>query len=265
MRIAEGGLIAGPNNEINGLTLQGVGYGTSIDYVQVHGNQDDGIEWFGGTVNVKHAVLTNNDDDDIDFDEGYQGNIQYALIIKNQTEGAVPVGSNDPRGIELNSSDADYTPQTAGVIANVTIVGGDAANSAGEFGMRLRGSVTAAIYNSAVTGYDVTCARIDDSNHDADGTTAKLDTPITLNNFLCDTAGVAFNKELPVSSATVIEETIVLDSDYAITNASATVAATVITAQDNGSGFVFDSTDYIGAVKEGSTPWYAEWAIPGSL
>ena len=76
VRIAEGGLIAGPNNEINGLTLQGVGHGTLIDYVQVHGNQDDGIEWFGGTANVKHAVLTNNDDDDIDFDEGYQGNIR---------------------------------------------------------------------------------------------------------------------------------------------------------------------------------------------
>ncbi|MGB2180446.1 MAG: hypothetical protein ACPHZD_06030, partial [Porticoccaceae bacterium] len=125
VRIAEGGLIAGPNNEINGLTLQGVGYGTLIDYIQVQGNQDDGIEWFGGTANVKHAVLTNNDDDDIDFDEGYQGNIQYALIIKNQTPGATPVGSNDPRGIELNSSDEDYTPETAGVIANVTVIGGD--------------------------------------------------------------------------------------------------------------------------------------------
>ena len=265
VRIAEGGLIAGPNNEINGLTLQGVGHGTLVDYVQVHGNQDDGIEWFGGTVNVKHALLTGNDDDDIDFDEGYQGNVQYALIIKNQTANAVPVGSNDPRGIELNSSDADYTPETAGVIANVTIIGGDAANSAGEFGMRLRGSVTASIINSAVTGYDVTCARIDDSDTDGNTATDKLDTPITLVNFLCDTAGVAFNKELPISSATVIEEAVVLDSDYAITNASATVAATAITAQDNGSGFVFDSTDYIGAVKEGSTPWYAEWAIPGSL
>ena len=71
VRMAEGGLIAGPNNEINGLTLQGVGYGTIIDYVQVHGNQDDGIEWFGGTANVTHAVLTNNDDDDLDFEDGF--------------------------------------------------------------------------------------------------------------------------------------------------------------------------------------------------
>ena len=265
VRIAEGGLIAGPNNEINGLTLQGVGYGTLIDYIQVQGNQDDGIEWFGGTANVKHAVLTNNDDDDIDFDEGYQGNIQYALIIKNQTPGATPVGSNDPRGIELNSSDEDYTPETAGVIANVTVIGGDAANSAEQFGMRLRGSVTAAIHNSAVADYDVTCIRIDDSDHDSDDTTAKLDTPITLNNFLCDTVGVAFNKEDPVAGSTVIEEVISFDSNYGITNASADVEPTLIEAYDNGSGFVFDSTDFIGAVKAGETPWYAEWAIPGSV
>jgi len=210
-------------------------------------------------------LLTNNDDDDIDFDEGYQGNIQYALIIKNQTAGATPVGSNDPRGIELNSSDEDYTPETAGVIANVTIIGGDAANSAGEYGMRLRGSVTAAIHNSAVTGYDVTCARIDDSDTDGVDVTAKLDTPITMRNFLCDTVGVTFNKEMPVDGSSVVEETIVLDDNYAITNASAEVTAEAITAQDNGSTFEFDATDFVGAVKEGTTPWYAEWAIPGSL
>jgi len=265
VRIAEGGLIAGPNNEINGLTLQGVGHGTLIDYVQVHGNQDDGIEWFGGTANVKHALLTNNDDDDIDFDEGYQGNIQYAMIIKNQTAGATPVGSNDPRAIELNSSDDDYTPETAGVIANVTIVGGDAANSVGERAMRLRGSVTVAIHNTAVTGYDDACARIDDSDHDGDAATAKLDTPVTLNNFLCDTVGDVFSHEDPVAGATVIEEAVVFDSNLAITNATASVGATTITAHNNGSDFVFDSTDFIGAVKPGATPWWAEWAIPNSV
>ena len=266
VRIAEGGLIAGPNNEINGLTLQGVGYGTLIDYIQVQGNQDDGIEWFGGTANVKHAVLTNNDDDDIDFDEGYQGNIQYALIIKNQTPGATPVGSNDPRGIELNSSDEDYTPETAGVIANVTVIGGDAANSAEQFGMRLRGSVTAAIHNSAVTGYDVTCIRIDDSDHDNDSATAKLDTPITLNNFICDTVGVTFNKEDPVAGSTVIEEGISFDANLAIANTTAIVGATEIAAFDNGSGFTFDSTNFVGAVDPSSAvAWWADWTLPNTV
>ena len=79
VRIAEGGLVAGPNNEINGLTLQGVGYGTVLEFIQVHNNLDDGIEWFGGTASVRYAVLTGNDDDDIDFDEGFQGNISTRL------------------------------------------------------------------------------------------------------------------------------------------------------------------------------------------
>ena len=265
VRIAEGGLIAGPNNEINGLTLQGVGHGTLIDYVQVHGNQDDGIEWFGGTVNVTHAVLTNNDDDDIDFYEGYMGNIQYALIVKNQTTGAVPVGSNDTRGIELNSSDAEYVPETAGVIANVTIIGGDSANSINESGMRLRGSVTASVYNTAVTGYNTTCARIDDSDNYGMSATANIDTPIMLTNFLCDTSGTAFSKEQPLAGSTVIQEVAVLDSNYAVTNAKAAVPATAITPQNNGSGFTFDATDFIGAVKPGTVPWFAEWVIEGSL
>ena len=73
VRIAEGGLVAGPDNEVNGLTLQGVGHGTTLEYIQVHNNLDDGIEWFGGTVNAKWVVLTNNDDDSLDYDEGYQG------------------------------------------------------------------------------------------------------------------------------------------------------------------------------------------------
>ncbi|GIR83255.1 MAG: hypothetical protein CM15mP84_10030 [Cellvibrionales bacterium] len=46
-----------------------------MDYIQVHGNSDDGIEFYGGTVNLKHGVFTNNNDDSVDWDEGYQGNL----------------------------------------------------------------------------------------------------------------------------------------------------------------------------------------------
>ncbi len=54
------------NNELNGITLAGVGAGTIFQYVSVHNSSDDGIEWFGGTVNADHLVLTGNDDDDLD-------------------------------------------------------------------------------------------------------------------------------------------------------------------------------------------------------
>ena len=57
------GSLVDPENELNGIAFQGVGNGTVVDYVQVHNNSDDGIECFGGTVNLKHVILTGNGDD----------------------------------------------------------------------------------------------------------------------------------------------------------------------------------------------------------
>jgi hypothetical protein len=270
-RIAEAGRVAGPNNEINGLTLQGVGHGTTVDYVQVHNNLDDGIEWFGGTVNVTHAVLTNNDDDDIDFDEGYQGNIQYAIIRKNP-EKTTPTGSNDPRGIEANSSDEDYVEATQGAVANVTIVGSEVnkvINSKGDGlqpGMRLRGSLTARIYNSAVLNFD-DCVRIDDSDHDNNDATDKIVSNVTLSNVIgqCDDKFYA-KRDADTEEGTVGAAAVDLDEAVALT--ASTVAEIDFVEVNNGSGFVFDNTTYVGAVAPGTsaaTAWWAGWIIPGSL
>ena len=69
-----------PENQLNGIAFQGVGSGTEVDYVQVHNNLDDGVEFFGGTVNAKHMVLTGNADDSLDWTDGWQGSIQYLII-----------------------------------------------------------------------------------------------------------------------------------------------------------------------------------------
>jgi hypothetical protein len=271
VRIAEAGRVAGPNNEINGLTLQGVGHGTTVDYIQVHNNLDDGIEWFGGTVNVTHAVLTNNDDDDIDFDEGYQGNIQYAIIRKNP-EKTTPTGSNDPRGIEANSSDEDYVVATQGAVANVTIVGSEVnkvINSKGDGlqpGMRLRGSLTARIYNSAVLNFD-DCVRIDDSDHDNNDATDKIASNVTLSNVIgqCDDKFYA-KRDADTEVGTV--GAAVVDIDEAVALTSSTVAEIDFAEVINGSGFEFDNTTYVGAVAPGTSAdaaWWAGWIISGSL
>jgi PIN domain nuclease of toxin-antitoxin system len=271
VRIAEAGRVAGPNNEINGLTLQGVGHETTVDYIQVHNNLDDGIEWFGGTVNVTHAVLTNNDDDDIDFDEGYQGNIQYAIIRKNPNK-TTPSGSNDPRGIEANSSDEDYVVATQGAIANVTIVGSEvnkSVNSKGDGlqpGMRLRGSLTARVYNSAVLNFD-DCVRIDDSDHDKNDTTDKIASDVTLTNVIGQCDDKFYAKRVADSEVgTVGAATLDLDAAVALTVSS--VAQVDFAEVDNGSGFAFDNTTYVGAVAPGTaaaSAWWAGWTIPGSL
>ncbi|MEM8500820.1 MAG: hypothetical protein AAF542_22585 [Pseudomonadota bacterium] len=270
VRIAEGGLVAGPNNEINGLTLQGVGHGTLVEYVQVHNNLDDGVEWFGGTVNARYLVLTNNDDDDIDYDEGYQGNIQYAIIRKNPNK-ADPTGSNDPRGIEANSSDDEFVPETNATLANILVVGSDVNNDPGgsQPGMRLRGALTTAIYNTAVARFDTFgCIRIDDADTDGDSTDDAFSN-VTLVNVGGDCTAGFYSHRVADSETNVGPITpLMIDAAWALENVEATVAAPGITAVANGSGFVFDDTTYIGAVEPGTAAneaWWAGWIIPGSL
>lgn len=266
VRIAEGGISVGASNEINGLTLQGVGYGTTIEYVQVHGNLDDGVEWFGGTVNAKYLVLTNNDDDDLDFDEGYKGNIQHVIIKKSAN--AAPQGSNDPRGIEGNSDydalEDESVSATHAAIANVTIKGNNVNNSATHSkgkqpGMKLRGKVNVELYNIAVTGFDAGCLEVKDAQM----------TDVNVSGVICyDTA---YKNDNPASGDIVVTASaMAFDSAFAVTNDEAVdEAVTAMTAVDNGSGFTFDATDYAGAVDPDSSntsrDWWSGWTIPGSV
>ena len=79
--IRHGGANIGEGNEINGLTLGGVGNGTTISNVEVVGNQDDGIEFFGGTVNVSNALVWNAGDDAIDTDQGWSGTLDNFIVL----------------------------------------------------------------------------------------------------------------------------------------------------------------------------------------
>ncbi|HWV67696.1 hypothetical protein [Chitinophaga sp.] len=121
VRIEYAGFELATDNEINGLTLAGVGSGTEIDFVEVYKAADDGIEFFGGTVDAKHVVIVNPLDDGLDFDNGYRGRIQYALVVEDTTR-ADKSASN---GIESdnNSIGQPRLPITKPLIANLTIIG----------------------------------------------------------------------------------------------------------------------------------------------
>jgi len=108
--IRHGGANIGEGNEINGLTLGGVGSGTTIEYVEIVSNQDDGIEFFGGTVTVKNVVVWNTGDDAIDTDQAFAGTVDNVLIINPfdecfELDG--PEGSYEGAGHTIKNATAD--------------------------------------------------------------------------------------------------------------------------------------------------------------
>ena len=113
-----------PGNELNGITFGGVGSGTEVDYVQVHNNQDDCVEFFGGTVNVKHLVCTNAGDDNLDIDYGYQGKMQFVVVKQNVGAGDHIVESDNTNS---NAAVGYLTePRSQPMVANFTFIGGGA-------------------------------------------------------------------------------------------------------------------------------------------
>src|SRR5690606_3447388 len=80
--VKHSGFEVAPNVELNGITFAGVGAGTTAEYIQVHNSSDDGIEWFGGTMNAKHLVMTGISDDSLDWASGFRGNLQHVLVVQ---------------------------------------------------------------------------------------------------------------------------------------------------------------------------------------
>ncbi|MEA1877078.1 MAG: hypothetical protein U9N86_09435 [Bacteroidota bacterium] len=116
--IRHAGTLIGAENEINGLTLGAVGSGTIIEYVEVFANQDDGVEFFGGTVNTRYMICAFNNDDSFDYDEGFSGKGQFWFVVQDPGVGD-RIGEHDggPKDNEFG------TPYAIPQIFNVSYVG----------------------------------------------------------------------------------------------------------------------------------------------
>jgi len=151
--IRHGGVNLAANSEVNGLTLGSVGRGTTISYVEVYGNTDDGFEMFGGTVNCDHLVVIGQQDDALDFDVGYAGTIQFALVVGGITGDKLLEWDGDYELETVNgfavSSPASVGRAPAGNFAvyNATLIGN---TLNGNHGLNLRSQVAARLVNSLV-------------------------------------------------------------------------------------------------------------------
>lgn len=117
--VRHGGTNIGEGNEINGITLGGVGSGTIIDHVEVVGNADDGIEWFGGTVSVSHALVWSTGDDAIDTDQAWAGTLDNFIVINPGDEAFEldgPEGTYKGAGNTIKNGSVKATSGASGLI-----------------------------------------------------------------------------------------------------------------------------------------------------
>lgn len=121
VRVEFAGFPFAVDQEINGITLGSVGRGTTIDHVQVSYSNDDSFEWFGGSVNAKYIIAYHGWDDDFDTDNGFSGNVQYALSVRNPRIADASVSNTFES--DNNSSGNMAEPYTKAVFSNVTILG----------------------------------------------------------------------------------------------------------------------------------------------
>lgn len=146
-RIEFAGFELSPDNELNSLTVAGCGTGTTLDYIQVHKGADDGVEFFGGKAGIRHLVVTQPDDDGLDWDYGWQGKVQYLVIQQNQLVGNAGFESDS------NKDAPDADPRSSPEIWNLTMIGSNAAKgTAGktQLAMHLRRGTAARIHNAVI-------------------------------------------------------------------------------------------------------------------
>lgn len=155
VQIRYSGFEIAPGNELQALTLAGVGSGTTVEYIQSHNSSDDGIEIFGGRVNLRRIIVTGADDDSLDTDTGWRGVGQFIIIAQRATGG--------DRGFEESSAGDNVNLNSRPMWSNVTLIHRDG----GGDGIVLNTGTDATFLNSVVTtsptGTTIACLDIDDA------------------------------------------------------------------------------------------------------
>jgi hypothetical protein len=261
-----GGFEIAPDNELNGITFGGVGSATTVEYIQVHKNADDGVEFFGGAVNAKYVVLTGIQDDSVDWDNGYDGKMQFVLVKHADDD------SDANRGIEGdgdggNAGSGEGFEFSNPTVANMTIIGNafDTADTDSE-GILLRDQTSAQLYNFVITGAAGECLEFDNDDT-VQGNLTDGDINIQTSVVACaenfkgvdapglDTAGVeAWWNDAARNNAVAADEAAVVNDIFTIATG---VDATDVNAVDS----FFTTTDFIGAVKDAENNWTAGWTV----
>lgn len=265
VQIRYAGFELAPNQEINGLTLGGVGSGTVIDHIQIHNSSDDGIETFGGRANAKYLVLTGSEDDSLDTDQGYQGFIQFVIAVQRAG------GADGDEMIEADSDGAeDSLPRQWTRLSNFTFVQRSTKASSA---ILLRGGTDYTLVNGIVVTPD-TCLNIDapQTVRAADAALQDQGPPVFRSVVLsCGSGGPYLNDgNVPATAIRAIFESAVFNNNPALASSLGNVFVnglneTAVPAFDASTlGSFMVATSYIGAVRDANDRWYRGWTCDSS-
>jgi hypothetical protein len=244
LRIKHSGFQILPNNELNGITLAGVGNGTTFEYVQVHNSSDDGIEWFGGTVNARYLVMTGIDDDSFDTDVGFNGSIQFGIVVQRANGG--------DRMNEMSGS--TRTPASNPKIANVTYVG----RAGGGVGVVMNTGTNVQYYNTVITkvaggtGAGASCLDVDDATTTGSFNSVFFSCPTSFDDDANTAAATLFN----AGANNMATGTSTLTATFV--NGANETAVTAFPTLTSVSSF-FQQVSYIGGVRDASDTWWQGW------
>lgn len=194
-----------PGNELQGLTLGGVGSGTTIEYVEVYASSDDGVELFGGTVNLKYFVAAYADDDTYDYDEYWTGKGQFWFGLQRET------ATGPDAGFEADGSTPDnVAPFSNPTIYNLTMIGSGVGATRGGTGWLLRAGVQGKYYNSILTDFRAKCLEVQDrpNNTTTDAYSQLVAGNMTIESNVFWRCGAAGTQPMDASSTGIIRVTV---------------------------------------------------------
>ena len=259
VQIRYSGFVLSSNSELQGLTPSGVGTGTQIDHIQIHNSSDDGAEVFGGRVNMKHLVITGAEDDGLDTDVGYQGNIQYVIGVQRAS------GAVGDSMMEIDSDgNEDTTPRQRVNLSNFTYIQRN--NAAGNgAAIRIRGGADYTFANGLIVAPGLSCLRIDSATTvqtvgpDEQGPPKFFSMSLQCNAtpFRGSNGVTAAQVQAIFEGGTNNRSNYVPSLTNLFVNGATETGFTPFDAKTLNA--FFDTTAYVGAVRDANDTWYQGW------
>ncbi len=255
------------DDELNTISLQGVGSGTILDYIHSHNGADDGIEFYGGTVNAKHIYISGADDDALDWTAGWTGKLQHVLVEQTTS------GDNCIEADNLGGNPT-ATPRSNPIVSNMTCKTSTGQKSSGhalELKAGTGGQMMNMVIGGAIESTEGCIVMGGDETFSQTGSGGSFNGSLILANSLVTPSCAASTATLDgttnptftvaewlaAQTNTVLNIAADLGGKEGWTNGTAINARTPAIPSDP----FFDQVDYIGAVKDDTSDWTQGWTF----